>query len=272
MKPQKAFWIVLLIIIVLGSSYARAQSLVAKSAGPSPVRDQSALNVLEHAFTVAGGKAQIKAAQDFSATGTITYSWSDGDVQGDARILAKGQDQARMDVRLPDRTDSIILNHGTGSVSDHSGSHAILGQNARHMGLLIFMLPHIVEAVEDPRTSISFDAGNDDMGCNDAYRIQIVQPIPTQLQNDLKLQQLRTFKLCIEKTSLMIVQFAHPLVLANRRHVVLVRQLVFSDFRMVSGLVLPFSIEEKQGGQHLSTLHLGTCSLSSGVQPDAFDR
>lgn len=259
---------VAVLVVILGLFPARGQNI----ATATPVRDQAAISVLENSFTAAGGKDQIKAAQDFTATGTITYSWSDGDVQGDARILAKGLDQARMDVRLPDRKDSIILNHGNGSVSDHSGSHTILGQNAKHMGLLIFMLPNLVRAVEDPWTSISFDAGSDDIGCSDAYRIQIVQPIPAQLQNDLKLRQLRTFKLCIEKTSLMLVQFAHPLVLDNRHHVVLVRQLVFSDFRRVSGLLLPFSIEEKQGRQHLSTLHLATCNLNSGVLSSAFDR
>jgi hypothetical protein len=235
-------------------------------------RDQAAVAVLESAVAAIGGKAAIKAFQDFSATGVMTYPSADSTVQGGAEIRAKSPDQVRIDVDLPDRKNSIIISHGKGSISDSFGTREISNQNARHMGLLIFVYPAIVQALDNLQTGISLSESTENVNGVEAYRIHIVQPTPPTLRGDSKLRQLRTLDVLIDRSTSMVMQLEHPLVADNRHHTIRMRQVNFSDFRNISGLLVPFAIEEKEANQHVSTLRLSTFKLNSGVSQTEFDQ
>lgn len=263
------------IVLLFLSAFSQSAALYGQTAisrTPAVVRDQAAVTILEKAAAAAGGKVAIRAFQDFAATGIMTYPSSDSSVQGEAEIKAKSPDQVRIDVRLPDRTNSIIISHGKGHVSDASGSHEISNQNAKHLGFLIFAQPVLVRALDDPQTGISVEEGTENFNGSLVYRIHITQPTPSQLLGDQKLRRLRTLDVLIDQTTLMIVQLDHPLVVDNRHHTVRTRQVTFSDFRNISGIVVPFVIEETEATQHVSTLQLSTFKLNSGVAATDFDQ
>ena len=235
-------------------------------------RDSTAVGLMEQAIAATGGKGRIKAMSDFRATGTIVFSWADKDVPGEVVIQGRGKDQARMDVHLADSDQATVINRGHGAITDHTGTHELLPQNASHMGLLIMAVPRLVHALEDPNVGISLH-GTEMVGGDAAYRIDLEQGnLPKAARADSRLRQLRTTQIFIDTNTLMVVQIRYPYVFHDRKNTAIIRQLTFSDFRKVSGLLLPFTVDESHMDQHVSTLHLTTIELNSGVSSAVFER
>jgi len=175
-----------------------------------------------------------------------------------------------MDVDLKQQgRRSLILSHGRGKESDQSGIRDIHAQNVRHMGLLIFVLPRLLEAMDNQQIGISLDA-TEMFNERAIYVLKLVQALPGQKQLDENLQRLRTTQFLIDQSTFMVVGIRHLYRLNDRLGTILPREVSFGDFRSQSGLTFPFYMTEKQSGQELYAVHLTDVHWNVGLSTSDF--
>ncbi len=89
-----------------------AQQTATQQSNPSVQRDAQAISILSQAVNAVGGHATVAGIQDFTATGTITYSWAGEAVPGTVTVYGKGVHQFRMDANVSGGTQSLTVNFG----------------------------------------------------------------------------------------------------------------------------------------------------------------
>jgi len=241
----------------------------AQSQAVWPQRDPRTIAILNDAVTAAGGAQAIHAARDFLATGKIIYYWNNQEILGSVEIRGRGLDQVRMDSHMDDGLHYLVLNHGIGKLTTPDSTSNISGMNGFHMGLLILPLPDLVAALDDSLASFSFE-GTEQLGSSSAYKIRVTRGISAKLASSSTANNLRSSEVFVDTTTSAViairtsyyprVTFAHPAV----------REVVFSDFRQVKGLIVPFSITEKVGGQPIHTIALDKIDFNVGITDEVF--
>ncbi|MGH9325354.1 MAG: hypothetical protein ACRD2B_01490, partial [Terriglobia bacterium] len=118
--------------------------------------DAQAEAALAQALNAAGGSELLAKLQDFTASGTITYSWAGKAVQGTVTLRGHGLDQFRLDAVLPQGTRSWAVSHGLGTFETPNGTQTpIPGHNAIGMGALTFPDFYLALASAAPGTTVS---------------------------------------------------------------------------------------------------------------------
>lgn len=236
---------------------------------PTVAGDPEALIILNKAIAAGGGAEAIRGISDFEARGEITYYRAGREMKGSTDIKGRGVNQVRMDSQMEDGLHSIVLSRGEGKISEPTSTHTISEVNTPSMGLLIFCLPNLVAALSEPLTTVS-SAGTEEFQGHSTYRIQIVRGLPQRFQHDEKLRTLKTSEILIDTKTFMVLA-QRQVYLSNgstaRSHM---REVQFSDFRMVQGIRLPFMITEKAVDQRIWSVQISDIQFNTGIQDDAF--
>jgi hypothetical protein len=240
--------------------------------GQQPDRDPQALAVLQSAIEAGGGKAFINNVRDFRATGTITYSWAGKNVKGIVEIQGRGLNQFRMDSHMEDGLHSIILNHGAGKAVDPNGMRVIPPETVAAIGLVILPLPTVTADLGLPgRIS---EKGMEQRAGVSLHNIEVHRTSHQQLDQTLDshspLSNLGRSEVLIDPATFMVVATRVVLTARTSRARNIVREMNYSDFRKVGGLVVPFTIQERAGDQLISTIVLSSIDFNVGVADDVF--
>ncbi|MGH9327769.1 MAG: hypothetical protein ACRD2B_13960 [Terriglobia bacterium] len=84
--------------------------------------DAQAEAALAQALNAAGGSELLATLQDFTASGTIAYSWAGKAAQGTVTLRGRGLDQFRLDAVLLGGTRSWAVSHGLGTFEKPVGA------------------------------------------------------------------------------------------------------------------------------------------------------
>ncbi len=229
----------------------------------SPQRDAQAVAILTQALNAAGGITALGAIQDFTASGRITYYWAGQETSGPVALRGRGPDEFRMDAELPEGTRSWAVTREGGTLKQPDGSTSpIANHNAIKLGSLTFYLPKIVAAFNDPGTTISYHGFAKCDGLQ-LHHIRI-QRSPAAVGSTL-LNSLTLADFYIDPTTSFVVRIedtTHPenTFTESFRHVVR-----FSDFRSVSGIIVPFKISEETLEQRILSIQLDSIKFNSGL-------
>ncbi len=236
----------------------------------TPVRDPQALAILSQTLSAGGGMAQVRAIQDFTATGAITYFWAGDEVQGNVTLRGRGPWQFRLDANLPNGVRSWAVNNGSGSLREPSGTTtSIPFHNAVNFGSLTFPLAHLAAALQEPSMSISY-AGIVTTGGRQAHQIRVRQVFNSQSDANDAVGKLTARDYFIDVATFQILgtlDMVHPQRDPADNHA---HEIQFSDYRLANGILVPFSITERVAGQRTWNIQLDRISFNVGLRDTDF--
>jgi hypothetical protein len=231
-----------------------------------PSRDPNAVSILTSCLNSAG----ILTAQpigDFTATGTITFSWAGKSVSGLAIIQSKGTDQYRMDIALSSGVRTWLANHGTSTVieADGSSSTTIL-DNTLNLGTFTYPLVNVVFLLSDPSVSVR-SLGSTSVGGRSAFRIRLARNSNSGLHSGSALSQ-STLDVFVDAQTYSLLQ-AEDVVYPNATQPY-VHDLYFSNYQPINGILVPMLVSENVANQATWTISIQSIAFNAGVPDSAF--
>jgi hypothetical protein len=241
-----------------------------QTSAPTIQRDQQALTVLTQVLATAGGQAVLGAIQDITGTGTITYYWAGDEVQGTVTVKGRGVGQFRLDAILSNGTRSWAVNNGTGFEKEPDGTTSqIPYHNTLNFGNLTFPLYFLSAVVQDTSTSITY-VGMETKNGSQVHHIRAQKVFGRDADPSGILGKLTRRDFFVDCTTFQVVatlDMVHP---ARASTLSYPREMQFSDYRTINGILVPFSIMEVATGQRTYSIQLTQVTFNSGLQDSDF--
>ena len=228
------------------------------------VKDPQAVSVINQALSVAGGTPALRAITDYMATGEMTLH-SNADITASVHLKMLRPDQLRIDVALPDGERSQIYSNGKSVEKFEDG--AISTTRTREpmlSGTLPLPYLHLLTGLISKQFSLTYKGivNVDGQSCHD-IRIQFVLPNGVDRYGLSTAFHTREFFI---DTSTFLVVMSQDVLLPKG----IPRQIRYSNYKLLNGISVPFSIEEKLLNQPGWTIQLSDVSFNNGLQDSDF--
>lgn len=251
--------------LCLVSLLATAQQSSSSSAQP---KDPQAITILNDVISAGGGAQAIGSLQDFTAKGTITFNYANS-VASPVTIKGRGLTQFRLDASLPEGMFSWAVTNGSGFRREATGETAnIPYHNAINLGVLTLPYAKMNAALSDSNIQVTY-IGLQSIQGQQFYQIRISSHAgPTDPSG--KLQTLQTADYFVDPASyhlLAIQDHTHPVQTFTKD---VTHAVYFSDFRTISGILVPFSIVEKINDQKVWSTQLSDITFNGGLTDTDF--
>jgi hypothetical protein len=264
----------LFVFLYLAASSWGQQTPQSTTPPPAP-QDPQAVSLFNQALTLAGGAVAISSIADYTASGNMTYHGTQ-DVQGTATVRALGMSEFRLDLTLPTGTRSWAIYEGETTTKAEDGTISQLPfrdgamprtiiipypyRTSMFPGGFAFPLGQVVSALNDPLYSITYK-GVVELDGAKVHDIQVQRIVPGQVDVHSE-YHTRDFLIDVLSLQVLAVRDIVPMGVAH--------EIRYSDYRVKSGLLMPFSIREKVGGRESWVIQLNQVSLNAGLQDSAF--
>jgi len=236
-------------------------ALPALAQNNAPVRDPKALALLAQCALNMG----TSAIGDFYATGTITRSDSK-DSPGTIVSQIKGV-KMRNDITFPDGLHSYATNGTSGwNLQQGKRAKAPYAAFAYYRPEYVPALACVIDPLR-PRMNVQ-QVGLENVGINTAYHLEFSVPPSGSDNSETMISDFHVFldqqTLVVLKTRTLIFD---PAALENHS----VWETYYSDYRLVSGALVPFHIENYLSGQKVNDIVFSSVQLNTGIPDGNFD-
>jgi hypothetical protein len=258
-------FLLLLSVSVWAQQPTSLQQATAPTAAP---QDPYAISIVHQVLAGAGGISAIRAIQDYTGSGNITYP-SEQDAQGTVTVLGLAGTEFRMDANLPAGTrswavaDGIVATkmetgaiHSTALTAPVPSSDAYPFQTPLFPGSIALPVRQLAAIVGNPNYAITYKGVVDADG-HSTHEIELqrsLSGVPSGRSRDI----------FIDAATFQIVKVADTLP-KGEPHV-----FHYSDYRAVAGVLMPFSITEEVAGQQIWTIQLNQFNFNTGLQATSF--
>ena len=235
-------------------------------------RDPQAVAVLNQVVTAAGGSAVLGAVQDVTASGTITFNWAGVDVPGNATVKGRGITQFRLDATVSDGNQTWAISNGQAFEKGPDGT-VTPGRyrTPSSFANVPFPLAHLLSAIGDSSMSLSY-VGLETRNSSQVHHIQVKSSTSAPGNGrGIPTSRLDTTDFFIDSTTAQIVAVLSVAFSNDFPGQTCPRELRFSDYRTVNGLVAPFSIIELVDGQRTFAIQLNQVSFNTGLSDKDFE-
>lgn len=244
----------------------------------SATKDPQAVLILQQALTAAGGANAISAIKDYTGSGTLVFHQSQNEaLSGTVSVNGRWTNQFRIDETLPNGVRSLAFNQGhierkheDGTVSQFPpqgkipSSDAFPWQTPMFAESTAFPYLQLTAALNSPQFSIA-DRGLITLNGKSVHDVEITQLAPNNQDRGSFFAKYHTSELFIDSVSFQIVMTQDMLPKDT------VHQIWYSNYTPVSGVLVPFSIEEQMGGQQVRDIHLNQITFNNGLQDSNFN-
>ena len=240
-------------------------SLLAQQGIQPPARDQQAVSILAQALGASGGVHAVAAVVDFKASGNVTYFWAGEEVTGTTTIKGRGTDQFRIDSALSSGNYTLLVNKGSGELKNVQGKTTpIAFANAVNKGNLIFPLAEITARFSDTTVGITY-VGLKTIDGRQLHQIRTRRIlVPDSGQGQL-INKLTTRDFFIDTQTFQVVATLDMGHQEDKAGIDFPHEMLFSDYRTMNGISVPFSITERIAGQTTWTIQLSQISFNAGL-------
>jgi hypothetical protein len=248
----------------------------------SPERDAQSIEILTHVVEAAGGRQALAAVHDITESGEITFDWADG-VKGPVIIQILGGKYFRMESALANGGSIWIARDGRGSKMDQQKTVQLSPSSAINLGNLTYPVAHVMAALADCSTDVSF-VDIEKRNGRSVYRLQVEGQLGLVSQAQLGGPVVKD--LLIDALDFNIVGVEdrpfparNPEVASDSRSRASARRhsdspsraIEFSDFRLVNGVRVPFSISTTLLGQQTLSILLNKVRFNSNLSSQDFN-
>jgi hypothetical protein len=243
--------------------------LAAQNATRTPKRDAPAIEILTRTVISAGGLHPLSAVRDMTESGEITVYWGEN-VKGPVIIRTQGASRFRMEADLPQGKLTWIVKDGVGSKKESDKITPLSRENAINLGNLTYPVGHLAAALADPGTEVTF-VGIEKKKGRSVYRLRlkgklglVSNRLPASVVKDVIVDALSFDILSIED---------HPYPtckIGGTPTDTAPREIEYTDFRMVDGVKVPFSIDTKFHGQRTLSVSVNDVTFNTHVPAEDF--
>jgi hypothetical protein len=236
----------------------------------APTRDQQAVAILASCVTASGGAETLLRIANYSETGNITYFWGEGEVSGPVTVYGSRYDQFRLDAQLPEGKRSWTVNSGQGWLRDTDGKSTRIPIHAgMHQGSLTLPYTWLLAALRDTSVAISLVAQETFSGAQVyVVRTQKNYTLRQDPTGDWTKWSARQYLVDAKSFALLGTrEIVHPNDSAQKE---LEQVVLYSNYRQVDGISVPFAIAETISGQKTWAIQLNTFTLNPGLTQQDF--
>lgn len=236
----------------------------APSATPSLERNPQALAVLSKMLSVTGWSAPADAV----ATGTVTRYR--GDIQDVVNVTLKfkGHSEARVDVADPTSPTSTVINGEQAALTKSAETRSIPSRSTPSPSVALPIFSALLNT-SDPNLAFRF-MGTETVSGQTASRLEIDYISPPDDPRPQAQRRDGHLTLWVSVASLLPIQIQYPRISKDNPTSVFTATRVYSDYRTISGVAVPFHQDEYGGNQHISSLQLDTVSFNEGLSDAEF--
>jgi hypothetical protein len=265
MRFERFSLLAFLFVSALAWAQQPGTSQQATTLTPAP-KDPRAVSVLSQALAVAGGTTALAAVMDYTATGTVTYPASQSPaITGTITISGRGLNQYRLDEVLPAGADSQIISGGGIAVKTQAGAVLQVPFPAPVMaGATTLPCLHVAALSSDSNVMLVYK-GIVSQGGMSLHDILAVRVFPAQPDPPGPFLELGNAELFIDASTFQLVTAQDTLRGGA------VRSIQYSNYRVVSGVAVPFVVTEQINSGVTRQIQLNQISFNTGVQISAFD-
>jgi hypothetical protein len=233
---------------------------------PPAVKDPEAVRVLNQAVAAAGGFASIEAVTDYTALGSVSYPTApDENVSGTITINGRGLKQIRLDEQRPSGNYSESINNGAIAERTADGIKHAFPQAAPVMaGSNTLPCLQLAALSVDPNVALIYK-GLVSQGGVSVHHILALRTFPAQPDPHGPFIELGNAELFIDASSLQIVK-AQDKIRGGA-----IRSIQYSNYKTVSGVSVPFAVNERIGATVIRSTLLSRISFNNGLQDSTFD-
>jgi hypothetical protein len=252
-------WLAVLVVICVFMGVTRAQ----QTANSMPVRDWRGMLVLQQAVQAAGGLRAIDAVQSYSASGRITFYWTEDGTEGDLIMKGRGVHDFRLDAHMANGIEEWwAIKDWSGFKKEADGRVRYLpSQELANIQSLCSPRAQLANAILDSRVAVTF-LGTHAREGRTSFGIRIRSANAPSGPGDIggKLSE-KDFYIDAQTFQITTVEdFSYP-----RENIAggIRRRITFADYRNVDGTFFPFSISEQVGKRRrLMEIHLTEVSIN----------
>lgn len=249
-------------------SFLSARLVGQQGTPPTAARDPQALSVLERSLNAAGGTDSLGKIRDYVASGKIVYYWAGEEVEGHVILQGRGIGQFRLEANLPRGVRSWAINNGTGALKETDGQKTpIPSHNTINFGNLTFPSMTLLNVLRDPSISVTY-LGPETREAGPAHHIRSRKTFDFD-PNGVR-SKLTTRDFWIDFATLHVIQILDSVHPKDNSIEEYPHEVQFSDYRAVSGMIVPFSIVELYSGQRVSAIDLTEVTFDHGLQDADF--
>jgi hypothetical protein len=268
------FGLLLFLLSLCLSVWAQQTANQQQASAASGGQDPQAVGVLNQSLAAAGGATAIRAITDYTATGNVSYHWNPEE-EGTVAIQGLGVTGIRIDAYLPSGVRSQAIHEGQTSIKGPQGnlwqyppSYSIPSSEAFPYqpplfpsGLVMPYLP-LALVLNNARYSISY-LGVVQVDGQSVHDIQVQRILANPTKPDSMAWYHRIdFFITVDTLQIVMTQDNVP----NN----VVHQVRFSNYKQLGGILVPFAISERMGGQNTNDFQLSQVNFNLGLQDSAF--
>lgn len=228
---------------------------------PGAKRDPQAVSILTQAVSVAGGTAAFSAITDYTASGLITYALR-GNLQGTVVLSGRGPSELRMDMSLPTGKNSYVVNGPqTTTANTTEGTDQQNIQAPMMAGNLALPYRELAALLISSQCDLTYN-GIVQVDGRSAYEVRVRR---TGQHSNASFLTYHTIDFLIDSSTLLLYM-TRDAVPRNAAP----RQIRYSDYRAVNGVLVPFSIDQEIGGERTFLIHLDQITFGPGLQDSTF--
>lgn len=230
----------------------------------SPTRQPQGISILQQSLAAMGG-ASIGSVNDFTASGTVTYFWGSGPLEAPATAKGLGVADFRLDSDLPNGQQSLVATRASGSLKKPDGTTIPIPWE-ESVNLLSATLPGpvILAALSNTDFVVKAD-GKVTFHGQAAYKVEIEQIISSAVDPKGTFSALTKRGLFIDASSYLVLGVEDELRPSDSAEPARHHELLYSDYRDVNGVAVPFSVTETVSGQRTWAFALSSISFNTGL-------
>ena len=231
---------------------------------PPATKDPQAVSIVNQTLSAAGGTQAVKVIASYIGTGNVTQSGAGGaTVQGTVTVRGEGLNKFRMDTTFPSGERSEVIDGKTTTKDEHDVVTKLSIQPPLSPARLIMPYLQLNAALTSINLNVIYK-GVVEIGGRPTQDVQVQRIFPVGSRLNPTFTDSFNIDFFIDSSTFQIVMMQDVV------QKFLTRQIQYSDFQTVGGVLVPFSISESIRGQNIWLIQLGQISFNSGVQDSDF--
>ena len=232
----------------------------------APQRDPQAVAVLNQTLAVTGWASP---PNDVVAQATVTQFKGDERVVQTVTWKARGPYALRIEVDAPDGRVTTVRNGSRGILTRGTQSGRLTGHAAATMHSIQFPFYPVMAAASEPSAQTTF-RGTESVNGEEAHVIEL-RSRENPDNSDSPISQTGRFVLYISTGTLLPLKLDYVRLGGDNSNVVLRCSRLFSDYRRVDGILIPFHQSDLIRGQKVAEIQFTQVQLNPGVSSTEFD-
>lgn len=238
----------------------------------SPQRDPHAVSILRQSLAAGGGAQALNAVLDFTATGKITYFWTEKGEAGAVVVKGRGLHQFRMEATMSDGVITGIMNNGVASTKETDGSiRHMQNQHTDNAGNKYLPFGEIAAALADPSVSIT-DLGLVTENGQQVHGVRLQKPFSGLDDSSHTRAKLTQRDFFIDPATFLVLRTRDLGTTRSNPVPSVIRELVFSNYQQSNGVLFPFSVSESINHQQIVAIQFDKVKFNGGLSDTDFQQ